>query len=169
MNLNVITPQDASRIAGAVKETEKVAREVATQGTTQPATAPQVTTDDLYAKILKYIPAPLIGLYLLAVNLFLSVFQDRDTHRALATTLTFVLFGVLIVVYLARRGVRRKSQLVVSLVAFVAWAMASPGPFQELALYESWWGTLALIVVAALFLAVKVPPLADDVINETKP
>jgi FtsH-binding integral membrane protein len=169
MNLNVFTQQDATRIAEAVKATDKTAEQVAEQGKDPEGKAPQVTEDSLYARVLKYIPAPLIGLYLLAVNTFLSVFKTEETARKVSTWITFVVAAILIAVYLKQRGVKRVTQIGISLLAFVAWAVASPGPFQQIHKYEPWWGTVALILVSAVFLSVKIEPLPESVINETKP
>src|SRR5687767_5569512 len=72
VNLNVFTETDAERVASAVKETPETAESIARRGVEGDRATPQVTEDDLYSKVLKYIPAPLIGLYLFLANLVLN-------------------------------------------------------------------------------------------------
>lgn len=166
MNLNVITAKDARVIAGEVQETNQTPEEIAKKGLEKPSgQAPQVTEDDLYARLLKYIPAPLIGLYLMATNTIVGA--SSGTTEKVGTWIALGAFAVLIVVFLKNRAVRRTRQIVVSVVAFLAWAAASPGPFQTLSWWDAWIGTLALIGAVAVFIAVNIAPLPEDVLKET--
>src|SRR5207302_287940 len=108
--------------------------QLARRGRSAPAKAPQITEDDLYARLLKYIPAPLIGLYLMASNAIVGSAKG-NVEKGLAWG-AFVVFVVAVAMFLRGRGVKRRRQIVVSLAAFAAWAAASPGPFQLIGGWE---------------------------------
>jgi drug/metabolite transporter (DMT)-like permease len=116
----------------------------------------------------KYIPTPLIGLYLLLVNLFLSGFSSKSAKQ-ISCWIAFGVFAILVALFLRNRGVKRTSQLVVSCLAFVAFAMASPGAFQLITDWKEWFGTVALIAIATVFVVWNVAPLPNDVINDSSP
>jgi hypothetical protein len=164
VDLNVFTSRDAERVAAKVKATTEAPRDIAERGVTAKA-APQVTTDDLYARILKYIPAPLIGLYLMITNLWLGVLKGGAEE--VAAWITLVAFAALVVAFLLNRKVRRKSQIAVSVLAFVAWAAASPGPFELIGGWNEAFGTIALAAAVALLVVFRPGPLPDSVIEET--
>jgi hypothetical protein len=169
MNLNVITPQDATVLASAVKTTPKEPEDIAAEGQARPTgTTPQVAADDLYTKVVKYIPTPLIGLYLVMINLFLSGFES-ERSKEIACWITFGVFTILVVLFLRNRKVHRPHQIAVSVGAFIAWATASPGPFQLIGGWKEWIGTAALVAVSAIFVVWQVKPLPQDVLNESAP
>ncbi len=161
MDLNIRTKADVAR-ARAGNEYVERGGALHPPAAEPPAPAPpagKVTTaDDLYARLLKYIPAPLIGIYLMLQNLVVGA---DSPSRILAWGL-LVVFLALTVVYLVSRQVRRPLQIGLSLLAFTAWAAASPGPFQLMDAWDSVYGTLALGLVAALLVAVKLPPLPEE-------
>lgn len=165
MNLNVLTARDAERIAGRVKTTGESAESISNRGVDASKPEPQVTQDDIYTKLLKYIPAPLLGLYLFVVNIILG--STKGETEKWGAWITFVVFVVLIVIFLVRRRVHRVLQIVASTLAFAALAAASPGPFQLISDWKEWFGSVALGVVLAILIAVKPGDLPDDVINAT--
>jgi hypothetical protein len=166
MNLNVITAADAEVVADTVKKTPTSATDIARKGKTKKSgQVPQVSEDDLYARLLKYIPAPLIGLYLMATNTIIGA--ASGTAEKVLCWIALAGFSVLIVVFLLNRAVRRKRQIAVSVVAFLAWAAASPGPFQLIDGWNEWMGTLALIAAVAVFIAVNIKPLPKEVLEES--
>ena len=165
MNLNVFTEEDAERTVRRVKDPDVPPTRIAKKGKKRPAKAPQVTEDDLYTRLLKYIPAPLIGLYLMAVNAILSG-SDGETEKWLLWG-AFAVVAIAVAVFLRRRGVKRDSQIAVSVLAFIAWAAASPGPFQIWGDWRQLYGTLALIGMVVVIIALRLKALPDDVINET--
>jgi hypothetical protein len=168
VNLNILTVDDAAAVADAVKATDKSPREIATEGRDRrPGETPQVTADDLYAQVVKYVPTPLIGLYLLAVNAALSAFSDDDERIAL--WVIFVVFVLAVIGFLRTRGVHRPLQIGVSIAAFVAWVAASPGPFQAIKDYPEVIGTFALLAVVLVTLVFRLKPLPTSVINDAKP
>ncbi len=48
MNLNIITPDDATAITEEVKRPENPTQKIARRGKKKPGAVPQVTEDDLY-------------------------------------------------------------------------------------------------------------------------
>jgi hypothetical protein len=168
MNLNIMTVADAAKVADAVKVSDKSGEVIAEEGMARvPGETPQVAGDDLYSQVVKYVPTPLIGLYLVAVNAALSSFSGHSERVAL--WIIFLVFAAAIVAFLRTRGVRRLGQIVISVAAFVAWVAASPGPFQSIKDYPEVIGTFALLGVILVTLVFKLKPLPDSVINEVKP
>jgi hypothetical protein len=168
VNLNIFTVTDGAKIAAAVKDTPKTPQEIAEEGKAAvPGQTPQVTGDDLYTQILKYVPTPLIGLYLLTVNAALSAF-DGDGERV-ALWIIFGVFTLAVIFFLRSRQVRRVEQIAISTVAFIAWVAASPGPFQAIRGYPEVIGTFALIAVVLVTVVFQLKPLPDNVLNESKP
>lgn len=105
-----------------------------TAGTKAPA-------DDYKDRLLKYIPAEVIALY---VTLTSVVEAIPDTPR----WLPWAIFGFGIFatwIYLWRVGkVTKRLQLAISVGAFVVWAFATGGPFEALSWYEPYYGALLL-------------------------
>jgi hypothetical protein len=165
MNLNVITPEDATAITEEVKRPENPTPKIARRGKKKPGAVPQVTEDDLYTRLLKYIPTPLIGLYLLLINGALSAFDGKT--RTVAAWVLFAVFAVSIIPFLRTRAVRRPSQVATSVAAFVAWAIASPGPFSILGGWNAFYGTIALGVMTLFVLIYQAKPLPANVLAET--
>jgi hypothetical protein len=126
-----------------------------------------VAADDLYTQVLKFVPTPLIGLYLLAVNAAESAFKGNTERVAL--WIIFVVFAVSIVGFLRTRAVRRIGQIALSVAAFVAWVAASPGPFRAIKDYPEVIGTFALLALVVAALVFRIKPLPQDVIDDSKP
>jgi hypothetical protein len=168
VNLNILTVDDAAKIADAVKATPKTGHQIATDGHNRtPGKTPQVAADDVYSQVVKYVPTPLIGLYLLTVNAALSAFSGKTERTAL--WVIFGVFAIAVIGFLRTRAVRRPLQIGVSVAAFVAWVAASPGPFQAIKDYPEVIGTFALVAVVLTTLVFRLKPLPDSVINESKP
>ena len=164
MNLNVITQDDAEKLADAVKTTDTPAPTIANPNTSN---GPQVTADDLYARLLKYIPAPLLGIYLFLVNAVVKI--NDHSLRQVAVIAWYVVMAVLVVVYLRTRKVKRNSQIGVALLAFTGYAFASSGPDKAFGWYDPLMGSAALAIVAAVLVATNPSDLSPDVINDLKP
>ena len=168
MNLNVFTVEDATTVAEAVKETNKSARAIAAEGKERkPGETPQIAADDIYTRVLKYVPTPLIGFYLFFVNAALSSFSGDEERVAL--WIIFVVFALAVIAFLRTRGVKRPGQIALSLAAFVAWVAASPGPFQAIKDYPEVIGTFALGAVALAAVVFQLKPLPATVLEHAKP
>jgi hypothetical protein len=161
MNLNVITANDAARITGAIKRSDKTPEALAAEATAAPAgKTPQVAADDVYTTLLKIVPVPLLGFYLAFQTLWLSVVGDGK-HTILGVTATakeFVMWGtlvvflVLVVLFLLQRNVQRGLQYIVTVLGFTVLATASQGPFQLLSWWKEWIGTAALFAMGVLMI-----------------
>ena len=168
MNLNILTVDDAAELAEAVKTSSKSGKAIAEEGKKRkPGATPQVAADDLYTQVLKFVPTPLIGLYLISVNAALSAFSGKGERVAL--WLIFLVFALAIIGFLRTREVRRTGQIAVSVAAFIAWTAASPGPFQAIKDYPEVIGTFALIAIVLAGVVFQLKPLPKDVLEEAKP
>ena len=180
MNLNVFTEKDAERVASAVKKTSETAESIARRGVERGRATPQVTEDDLYSKVLKYIPAPLIGLYLFLANLVLNEGSNDQREIDLGMLGSFsttgkqallwilvALFAVLTPIYLRRNEFQRTGQLLASVVAFLAFVAASSGPQQLYDWWHPWYASLILGLAVLLLLVFRPRPLPENVLQET--
>ena len=71
--------------------------------------------------------------------------------------------------FLRKRKVHRFSQIAISVAAYVAWVMASPGPFQVINDYPEVIGTFALLAIVLVTVVFQVKPLPESVIEDSKP
>jgi uncharacterized membrane protein len=163
MNLNVITTADAVRTLSAVRRDDALPAQVANEGVrTQSGKAPQITADDLYSRLLKYIPAPLIGTYLFLVDAVHGGTGGTQEPAAALLWSLLVVFLAVTAAWLVQRGVKRPLQIGASILAFAAFATASQGPFQTIPGWQPYYSTLAIGIVAALLLAFRPGPLPED-------
>lgn len=99
--------------------------------------------DDYKERILKFIPAEVVTLYLLVYGLAKAA-EDQIPFEVIS----WVLFGVGIfgtILHLWRIAkVSDWSQILISTVAFVVWVFALGGPFLQLPWYNSIYGALLL-------------------------
>jgi hypothetical protein len=118
------------------------------------------TADTWYERMLKYIPAESVALYLALEGI---VRTPALTDRALQIWLALVLAVCVLFTWLYLRRISEvgptTAQLLVSCVALVVFVFASGGVFGTLWFWEPWQGTL-LLVVATAFLSLYVPPPA---------
>lgn len=163
MNLNVITYADAQNSLEAVKADSAPKKDIADESkATASGKAPQVTADDLYGRLLKYIPAPLIGIYLFLTNAVYGAASPGQQPNEVLLWILLVVFLAITTAWMLQRGVKRVAQIGVSLLAFAAFATASPGPFQLIQGWNAIYGTLAIGIVAALLIAFKPGPLPSE-------
>lgn len=156
MDLNVYTVGDAVPVAEAVKQDDAPATEIADPSIkTSSGTDPQVSADDTYAKVLKFVPAPLIGIYIAVTN---AVLTKEDPSE----TLLWIILAVFLaatVGFLLMRGVKRVAQIAISVVAFAAVATATPGPFQTIDGWDTLYSTLILAAVGVLLVVFPLKPI----------
>ncbi len=103
----------------------------------------KVKPDDYLTKILKYIPAEVVALYVTLYNIAYAARADIPF-----TLIVWIIFGIGIigtVLYLLRVAkVNDWSQITVSTIAFVVWVFALGGPFSHCAWYQPAYGALIL-------------------------
>ena len=114
----------------------------------QAADAASEPLDGYFERIVKYIPADLVGAWLAANAFIASADDDIDEN-----TIKWIVFGVAFVLtplwMLKRTKVPGKPparvQALVATVAFAVWVFATGGPFAEYDWYEALYGGLLLI------------------------
>lgn len=107
--------------------------------------APAEVPDSYSDQLVKYLPAESVGVYLAVRNILLG--NDDPLRWALWAGVVAGL--VLTPLYLARRGVAARTQLVASTGAFLVWALALGEPFSWL----PWWRPDLAAVVLLLYSA----------------
>jgi hypothetical protein len=106
----------------------------------------EVTPDSYREKLVKYIPAEVVALYLTLD----VICRSNPTERGLRWFI--LVFGcVATPLYLWRiQRVRKWVQLLVSTAAFVVWTFALGGPFVSLSWYKAIYGALLLPIFTFL-------------------
>jgi len=102
----------------------------------------KVKPDDYKERILKFIPAEVVTLYL-----FLYGLAKASEDLIQFEVISWVLFAVGIIgtiLYLWRIGKVDWLQILISTIAFVVWVFALGGPFLQLPWYNSVYGALLL-------------------------
>lgn len=109
--------------------------------------------DDYASRIVKYIPADVVALYIGLVGLVPADYENRQT-----TLWAVFAVGVIVTpIYLLRvtkDPVTKKPlipQVFIGTLAFAIWAFALGGPFAELAFYEPFIGSMAVMVATFAF------------------
>jgi hypothetical protein len=110
-----------------------------------PAAAPAVPTrDDYLSKLYKYIPAEVIALYI-SIDGFLRTLPPMQ--KQLMQWAMVVVGVVATIAFLSRiQKVQKSRQLLISAGAFLVWAFALGGPFENLLWYHGAYGSVALLL-----------------------
>lgn len=107
--------------------------------------------DDYFNRLLKYIPAEIVGLYLTLVNI---ISTQSDTKR-----ISWFVFGICLALtplYLWRvLKVLKSTQLIISTLSFVVWAYALGGPFKESGLFSNTFAAVLLPIYTVLIPIIK--------------
>lgn len=120
------------------------------------------TKDDFLARLVKYIPTEIVGLYVAAAG-----FVPQQANNLPDPLLWWVFAGcaVLTPIYLwvvTRDPAQGKGPLWIQIglgsVAFVVWVFALPGPFVLLSWYKANIASLVLLFVTFAFGLVQPPP-----------
>jgi hypothetical protein len=94
-------------------------------------------------RLIKYIPAEVIAVYLAVENIFLTSGDESDV--AGLSWVVFVILLVLTPLYLWRvQGVNRWQQLAISAVSFGVWVFSLGGPFVYVAWYKPLYASVLL-------------------------
>ena len=113
--------------------------------------------DDYFSRLLKYIPAEVVALYVSAGGVVPAEHPKRVTY--LWAIFVFCAIATLVYMFVtARDEVTKKpiwKQIILATIAFPVWAYALGGPFATLPSYESFVGSLLLMGVTFLFGLVK--------------
>lgn len=124
--------EDTARAMGLQKEVLDIRAAVST---------PVPKPDDYQSRLLKYIPAEVVAVYLTLEGIVKSAADQQ-------IWLLWVIFGLLLIgtpLYLWRVAkVPRKVQLSISTIAFAVWIFALGGPFASQTWYEPVYGAILL-------------------------
>ncbi len=123
----VLTPKNIDRARARLPEAER----------------DKVKPDDYLTKILKYIPAEVVALYITLYNIANAA--KTEIPFELITWIIFAIGIIGTVLYLIRVAkVSDWSQILISSIAFVAWVFALGAPFSFLSWYQPVYGALVL-------------------------
>ena len=118
------------------------------------------TADDYFGRLVKYIPAEIVALYLGIAGVIPKLPDGKLNFPAL--WIVFLITLILVPVYLflvtKREGKPLGSQIILSTIAFPVWVFALGGPFESLGWYESWIASAALMFITFVFGLYKPPP-----------
>ena len=103
------------------------------------------TTDSYTDRLLKYIPAEVVTLYMLVLGLT-GKFSAAGDMKVIQWVI-FVIFCLLTYGYLRRVAkVHKVQQLLISILAFIVWVFALGGPFALYSWYNPVYGEILLPV-----------------------
>lgn len=149
MERTVFTAQDVSAKAAALaapflaKATALHLPQVQLDNVQAAAAAPSPTEDDYKSRLLKYIPAEIIAVYLTMDGVVKSAAAQLSVAQ-----IEWVIFVILLVatpLYLWRiAGVTKIVQLCVSTISFAVWVFTLGGPFAFTTWYHPAFGALLL-------------------------
>jgi hypothetical protein len=122
----------------------------------------QLTADDYWGRLTKYLPVEVIGGYLILQGLLQTAYPEGTTGRIVALGILFLLGGIGTWV-VARQVllVHRRRQIAVSLIGYLTWVFATGGCFAELDWYGPWMGTAAVVIFAVAVKVVRLPALNE--------
>jgi hypothetical protein len=144
MRREIITPQD----------TDSASFRTATGGHVAATRTTQVEppTDDYSSRLIKYIPAEVVAVYLTVQSAILAAVPSAESGTQTTTVDqpalfwgVFVILLVLTPLYLLRtQGVTKKVQLIISTLSFAVWVFTIGGPFLTLSWYQPLYGAVLL-------------------------
>ncbi|MDZ7969124.1 MAG: hypothetical protein RM368_29940 [Nostoc sp. DedSLP03] len=120
---------------------------------------PGTQIDTYFDKVIKYIPADIVGAWVTVTGLIKS---GGDVPTTMLLWIAFILGIVLTAVWTVKQtSVKNKppaiTQTVVSTGAFIVWVFALGGPFVTLGFYRPLYGSL-LLILYTLIVALIDPP-----------
>jgi hypothetical protein len=129
----------------------------------QVAGSNQEEHDKYVDRLLKYVPAEVVPLYIFLDGLIQGA--PDTVNRAVVLWIVFALLLGGTWAYLQRvRNVSKPTQLVISTAAFAVWVFYLGGPFAQLACYDRFYGTLILpLYTFAIGLVEATGPEANNV------
>ena len=92
-------------------------------------------------RLLKLIHSEIVAAYMVLLGIIPS---DKARWGTLIVSIVLL---ILVPLYLRRiQNVRRISQLIATTISFVVWVYSIGGPFEAWGLYESWIGSVILVL-----------------------
>lgn len=112
------------------------------------------SSDDYLGRLLKYIPAEIVGFYLVAAGL---ISPKPDTPNFTGLWVVFALGFILVPIYFWIATSRDqgkgplRSQIVLATIAYPVWVFAIGGPFVSFSWYRTLVASIVLVFVTVLF------------------
>jgi len=108
-------------------------------------------TDDYFNRLLKYIPAEIVGLYLTLANI-----TNTQSVAGWISWFVFAICLLLTPLYLWRvLKVLKSTQLIISTLSFVVWSYAIGGPFEQSGLFNNVFAAILLPIYTVLIPIIK--------------
>jgi hypothetical protein len=150
MGRQVVTQKDLDLVPKMPAETAQsalgggiagVEEESASTATNPPTHSDKL--DQFTDRLLKYIPAEVVVVYVSVEGLIRNAPADVPREKVLWCVFFFLLAGTW--VYLTRvQKVSKKTQLLISTLAFAVWVFSLGGPFVSFSWYKPFYGTVLL-------------------------
>ncbi len=104
--------------------------------------------DTYFDKLLKYIPADIVGAWIAVTGLIAGAAGGANST---VLWVVFAVFVVITVVWVWKQTAApgkpaAVTQIVISTIAFVVWVFALGGPFESLPFYQHLYGSILLII-----------------------
>lgn len=116
--------------------------------------------DDYLGRLVKYIPAEVVAIYLAATGFVPATADDRQTWLWIIFAVCAVLTPIYF--YIATKDKKNRKgplyiQVLLATLAFPVWVFAVGGPFAGLPWYKSYVASIVLIFVTSIFGKFKPP------------
>ncbi len=123
------------------------------------AAGSETKNDTYFAKVIKYIPADIIGAWIAVIGL---INTSNNVPTSTILWIAFIIGVILTAIWTLRQTKEPKkrpaiTQTVISTGAFIVWVFALGGPFATLGFYKSLYGSL-LLILYTLVVALINPP-----------
>ena len=125
-------------------------------GTVGVTLGPGSQREEYLGRLMKYIPAEVVGLYITAVGMVPASTPSRNTALWLIFASCFVLTPLYLI--FATKDPHKGPlglQILLGSLAFPVWVFALGGPFASFQWYQSWIASIILFFVTAIFGMVK--------------
>jgi hypothetical protein len=150
MGRTVVTERDVER---QLQEAREESRAAAKEGALAASAAPVAETPDDYKdRLLKYIPAEIVAIYLA----LLSVLKTAPPEKTPILTVEWVVFWIILIVTVPWQRkilkITKWQQVAIGTVAFVFWAVSLGDPFETSwkGWYQPLYGTMAMMLYTFL-------------------
>jgi len=100
--------------------------------------------DDYTDKIIKYLPGEAVALYITAIGL-ISAVKEQIPFDIVAWVIFFGLFFALPIYLWKTEQVKVRVQIVITMAAYVFWAMSLGGPFLQIPWYHPVYGAIGVL------------------------
>ena len=104
-------------------------------------------TDDYRKRLLKTIPSEVLGAYLAANGLIISMATPPGWMLWVIFAISLAATPFWLYLY---QDVRSAMQIVLSSMAFIIWAMTVNGPFNTIPGYQNYYGSVLLVLFSGL-------------------